>query len=263
MHQALTIAGSDSSGGAGIQADLKTFHAHGVYGASVITSVTAQNTDEVRSVHIIPVDIVAAQMFAVLDDLDIKAAKTGMLPTPEIVETIAVIAQERKLANLVVDPVMVSSSGQDLMSEDAIRSLIKVLFPVSFIITPNIAEAERLAGMKIESTEQMEEAAKRIHGLGCANVLIKGGHARFDPATDILLYDGATIERFSAPYIKTKNTHGTGCTYSAAITARLALGEDLKTAIANAKKFVTKAIEHGLSVGKGNGPVNQFYDRKG
>ncbi|HET7152147.1 MAG TPA: bifunctional hydroxymethylpyrimidine kinase/phosphomethylpyrimidine kinase [Candidatus Kapabacteria bacterium] len=261
MRQALTIAGSDSSGGAGIQADLKTFQAHGVYGASVITSVTAQNTDEVRAVHTIPVDNVAAQMFAVLDDLAIDAAKTGMLPTPEIVETVAVIAQERKIANLVVDPVMISSSGQDLMTEDAIKSLIKVILPVSFIVTPNIAEAERLAGMKIESAEQMEEAAKRIHALGCANVLIKGGHSRFDPATDIL-YDGATFESFSAPYIKTKNTHGTGCTYSAAITARLALGEDLKAAIANAKKFITKAIEHGLNIGKGSGPVNQFYNGK-
>src|SRR5579872_31327 len=251
MHQALTIAGSDSSGGAGIQADLKTFQAHGVYGASVITSVTAQNTNEVRAVHIIPADIVAAQMFAVLDDLDIKAAKTGMLPTPEIVETVAVIAQERKLINLVIDPVMISSSGQDLISEDAIKSLIKTLLPISFIVTPNIAEAERLAGMKIESTEQMENAAKRIHALGCANVLIKGGHARFDPATDIL-YDGATFESYSAQYIKTKNTHGTGCTYSAAITAQLALGEDLKTAITNAKKFTTKAIENALDIGKGS-----------
>ena len=258
IKQALTIAGSDSGGGAGIQADLKTFHAHGVYGASVVTAITAQNTVAVTRAFDLPLDLIEAQLDAVFDDLDIAAAKTGMLSSAEIVETVAGALRDRRFEMLVVDPVMISKSGYKLLRDDAIESLKKNLLPLALVVTPNIHEAELLSGVRIDSADKMKLAAGRIRECGPRNVLVKGGHASFDRATDIL-YDGEQFHEFVSKFIQTKNTHGTGCTYSAAITARLALGEPLFSAIEHAKAYITQAIAHALPIGKGHGPTNHFY----
>ena len=258
IKQALTIAGSDSGGGAGIQADLKTFHAHGVYGASVVTAITAQNTVAVTRAFDLPLDLIESQLDAVFDDLDIAAAKTGMLSSAGIVETVAGALRDRRLERLVVDPVMISKSGYKLLRDDAIESLKKNLLPLALVVTPNIHEAELLSGLRIDSADKMKLAARRIREYGPRNVLVKGGHASFDRATDIL-YDGQKFHEFASEFVETKNTHGTGCTYSAAITARLALGEPLFSAIEHAKTYITKAIAHALPIGKGHGPTNHFY----
>jgi len=258
IKQALTIAGSDSGGGAGIQADLKTFHAHGVYGASVITAITAQNTVAVTRAFDLPLDLIESQIEAVFGDLDIAAAKTGMLSSAGIVETVAGALRDRRFETLVVDPVMISKSGYKLLRDDAIESLKKNLLPLALVVTPNIHEAELLSGVRIDSADKMKLAAGRISETGPRNVLVKGGHASFDRATDIL-YDGEQFHEFASEFIQTKNTHGTGCTYSAAITARLALGEPLLLAIEHAKIYITRAIAHALSIGKGHGPTNHFY----
>ena len=257
MFQACTIAGSDSGGGAGIQADIKVFAAHGVYGTSVITAVTAQNTRGITSVYNIPAKIIAQQLNAVLSDFNISAIKTGMLPSSAIIESVVKGLEKQQVKNLVVDPVMVSSSGFKLMSRNAITVMKKKLFPLALLVTPNIPEAEILANMNIHSTEDVQEAAKRIMEFGCRNVLIKGGHSEFAPATDIL-YDGKMFHQFKAQLIRTRHTHGTGCVYSAAITAHLAKGEQLAAAIRKSKKYITQAIEQGLALGHGNGPVNPF-----
>jgi len=258
MKQALTIAGSDSGGGAGIQADLKTMHAHGVFGASVVTAITAQNTVAVRDAYELPTALIEAQFDAVLDDLDIAAAKTGMLASPEIIHTVTAKLSARGPGTLVVDPVMISKSGYKLLNDNAIDALKTGLLPLALVVTPNLHEAQLLAGMTIESTDDMEEAARRILGLGCQNVLIKGGHADFNKATD-LLYDGDRFRQFQGEFIETRNLHGTGCTFSAAITARLALGEPLVEAVSNAKIYVSQAIQFSLDIGKGHGPTNHFY----
>jgi hydroxymethylpyrimidine/phosphomethylpyrimidine kinase len=258
IKQALTIAGSDSSGGAGIQADLKTFHAHGVFGASVVTAITAQNTVAVERAFDLPLDLIEAQLDAVFDDLDIAAAKTGMLSSKGIVETVANALRRRKFEKLVVDPVMISKSGYTLLRDDAIESVTKNLLPLALVVTPNIHEAELLSSVKIDSLETMKEAALTIHAFGPRNVLVKGGHAGFDEATDVL-FDGTRFHSFKSDFIDTKNTHGTGCTFSAAITARLALGEPLVTAVNKAKTYITRAIRHSLAIGKGHGPTNHFY----
>ncbi|UCG50673.1 MAG: bifunctional hydroxymethylpyrimidine kinase/phosphomethylpyrimidine kinase [Candidatus Latescibacterota bacterium] len=258
MKQVLTIAGSDSGGGAGIQADLKTFHAHGVFGTSVLTAVTAQNTVAVTGAFELPLDVIAAQMDAVFDDFDISAAKTGMLSSAAIVETVADALSQRRFENLVVDPVMISKSGFKLLKDDAIASLKKRLLPLALVVTPNIHEAQLLADLEIDSADKMKRAAEQISRYGPRNVLIKGGHADFDQATDVL-FDGAEFHVFKAKFIDTTNLHGTGCTYSAAITARIALGEPPIRAIENAKTYITRAIEHSLAIGKGHGPTNHFY----
>ena len=258
IEQALTIAGSDSGGGAGIQADLKTFHAHGVFGASVVTAITAQNTVAVTRAFDLPVDLIEAQLDAVFDDLDIAAAKTGMLSSVEIVETVAGVLKRRGFDQLVVDPVMISKSGYKLLKDDAVESVKIRLLPLALVATPNIHEAELLSGLRIDSAEKMKEAARRIHGFGPRSVLVKGGHASFNEAAD-LLFDGERFHTFMSEFIDTKNTHGTGCTYSAAITARLALGEPLLTAVGKAKTYITRAIRHSLAIGKGHGPTNHFY----
>ena len=258
MKQALTIAGSDSGGGAGIQADLKTFHAHGVFGTSVLTAVTAQNTRTVVRAMDLPIEIIEAQLDAVFDDFEIAAAKTGMLSSASIVERVAAALASRDFERLVVDPVMISKSGFILLDDAAVEVVKHKLLPRALVVTPNLHEARLLAGTDIDSRAAMEDAARRILDYGCHNVLIKGGHADFAPATD-LLYDGSDFRAFESEFIDTQHTHGTGCTFSAAITARLALGERLPDAVAHAKTYITRAIERAPGIGHGHGPTHHFY----
>jgi hydroxymethylpyrimidine/phosphomethylpyrimidine kinase len=258
MKQALTIAGSDSSGGAGIQADIKTIQANGVFAASVVTAVTAQNTVEVRAAVELPPDFVRLQMAAVFEDLDISATKTGMLSSAGVIETVADFLSENVVANLVVDPVMISKSGFKLLADDAIAVLRDRLLPLATVVTPNLHEAALLTGLDIKDVSGMKEAAKIIGDMGPGNVIVKGGHAPFSRGTDIL-FDGSTCHEFEATAVFPGSVHGTGCTFSAAITARLALGEPLDEAVGNAKTYITRAIEHRLDIGSGHGPGNHFY----
>lgn len=258
MIQAVTIAGSDSGGGAGIQADLKAMHANGVFGTSVITSVTAQNTKVVRASLDLPVEIVDAQLKAIFDDFDIAAAKTGMLSSPQIVHHVSQFLDREGPPIIVVDPVMMSKSGYPLLHENAIESVEMELLPLAALVTPNLSEAELLAGMRIASLDDMKRAGEKIAAFKCKAVLVKGGHADFSPGTDVL-FDGEEFHLFEGRFVDTDNTHGTGCTYSAAIMARLALGETLVEAIRHAKHYITRAIEHSLDIGKGHGPTHHFY----
>jgi len=258
IKKVLTIAGSDSGGGAGIQADLKTFCAFKVYGTSVITALTAQNTVGVNGVFNASADFVGKQLDAVLTDITIDAVKTGMLAIPEIVEIVAQKCTEYAVPNLVVDPVMVAKGGDVLLQQNAITALIDNLLPLAMIVTPNIPEAEILSGKDIKNDNDMEEAAKIIYNMGCANVLIKGGH-RTGEAVD-LLFDGTHYSEFRAPRLSNHHTHGTGCTLSAAITSALALGLDVGDAVARAKRFVTRGIEAAEPIGKGISGLNHFVD---
>jgi len=250
---ALTIAGSDPSGGAGLQADLKTFHQFGVYGMSVVTLLTVQNTQSVDAVEPLSADLVCRQLEAVVSDIPPAAVKTGALGTAEIIETISAWAQGN-YAPLVVDPVMISKHGAPLLSDEAHRTLVRALLPSTYLVTPNLYEAAALSGIEVATVAQMEEAARRIAGLGPKAVLVKGGHL-LGEAIDVLLLEGR-IERFTAPRIDSRHTHGTGCTYSAAITACLALGQPLATAVGQAKRFITEAIRTAPGLGHGCGPVN-------
>lgn len=250
---ALTIAGSDPSGGAGIQADLKTFHQLGVYGMSVLTLVTVQNTQRVSAVQPLDPDLVASQLEAVLEDIPPAAAKTGALGTAGIIQVIADRAAGFEFP-LVVDPVMISKHGAALIAADARSALKETLLPRAFLVTPNIQEAEALTGMKVTEISEMEAAARRIADLGPAAVLVKGGHLA-DKAVDVLYWEG-TVRHFVAGRIATVHTHGTGCTYSAAITAALAKGRPLPEAVEMAKRFITVAIQTNPGIGKGFGPVN-------
>jgi hydroxymethylpyrimidine/phosphomethylpyrimidine kinase len=257
---ALTIAGSDSSGGAGIQADLKTFTAFGVYGASVLTALTAQNTRGVSDVHSVPPEFVRAQIRAVFDDLVVGAAKTGMLANREIVLAVAGELIARPAVPLVVDPVMVSTNGDPLLQPDAVAAVKEVLLPRSDLLTPNLPEAAALLGLPAAASEMdMANQGDRLLKLGCRAVLIKGGHGS-GAAVDILVTPAGTV-RLESPRIDTPNTHGTGCTLSAAIAALLALGEPLESAVRRAKTFVTRAIDHGREqvIGRGRGPVDHLY----
>jgi hydroxymethylpyrimidine/phosphomethylpyrimidine kinase len=258
MKKALTIAGSDSSGGAGIQADLKSFAANGVYGMSVITAVTAQNTQKVLAVEDISIGVVQKQLEAIFEDIEVDAVKIGMVSSVDTINTIGSYLDEYQADNIVVDPVMVSKSGYHLLQPEAVRVLVKKLFPLAMIVTPNIPEAELITGMAIKDLKDMEAAAARIHKLGPKNVLVKGGHLP-DQATDIL-FDGKQYHYFKGERIPTKHTHGTGCTLSAAIAANLAKGYDLTIAVKKAKEYLTIAIAHSLAIGKGIGPTNHFYD---
>lgn len=258
MKNILTIAGSDSGGGAGIQADLKTFAALGTYGMSVITAVTAQNTQGVHHVEEMSREIVKVQLDAVFSDIRVDAVKIGMVSSPEIICQIAASLREWEAHNIVVDPVMAAKSGYSLLKSEAIEALKNELFPLAAVVTPNLSEAEVLVGKKVTNEDDMEEAAKQIYALGMQSVLIKGGHLVGD-AVD-LLFDGNKLTRFTSPRIKNKNTHGTGCTLSSAIAAHLALGVDLIKAVSQAKSYLTGAIEHGISLGQGIGPVNHFYN---
>ncbi len=257
MKKALTIAGSDSSGGAGIQADLKTFSALGVFGMSVITAVTAQNTREVSAVHDIPADVIAKQIDAIFEDIEVDALKIGMVSRTDTIKVIADKLREYKPENIVLDPVMISKSGYDLLKPEAKEALIRHLLPLATVITPNIPEGEAITGQGIKDLKAMEQAARDIYEMGPRNVLLKGGHLEGD-AVDIL-YDGRKIHYFRAGRIDTRNTHGTGCTLSSAIAAHLARGYTVEEGIKMAKEYITTAIEHSFSIGRGVGPVHHFY----
>ncbi|HEY7532147.1 MAG TPA: bifunctional hydroxymethylpyrimidine kinase/phosphomethylpyrimidine kinase, partial [Nitrospiraceae bacterium] len=226
LKQVLTIAGSDSGGGAGIQADIKAMSANGVFAMSVITSITAQNTEEVTEVFELPTSIIAAQIDAVFDDFEIAAVKTGMLSTAAIVEVVARMLKPQNLKHLVVDPVMMSKSGHSLLKTDAIDAMKRLLFPLALLVTPNVHEAQQLSGIEIKNLADARRAAKVIQGFGCANVLIKGGHLLAERATD-LLYDGRFFHVFKGTFIDTPHTHGTGCTFASAIAAHLARGKPI------------------------------------
>lgn len=258
LKQVLTIAGSDSGGGAGIQADIKAMSANGVFAMSVITAITAQNTEEVTDVFEVPSSVIAAQIDAVFDDFEIAAVKTGMLSSAPIVETVAKMLKPQQVFNLVVDPVMISKSGHTLLNPDAIEAVKKQLFPMALLVTPNVHEAQQLSGIRITSLAEARRAAKVIHGFGCKHVLIKGGHLLDERATD-LLYDGRFFNVFKGDFIDTSHTHGTGCTFASALAAQLARGRSVVDAVQSAKAYVTEAIRHGLAIGHGSGPTNHFY----
>ena len=256
--KALTIAGSDSGGGAGIQADLKTFMARGVYGLSVLTAVTAQNTLGVQAVVELPPDFVAQEFDSVFGDMQIQAAKTGMLSSIPLVEVVSRKIDTYGVRKLVVDPVMVAKGGHALLQADARQALTEKLLPLAFVVTPNLHEAGLLSGMEVVRRSDMEEAARRIKALGPTYVVVKGGHLEED-ACD-LLFDGSAFRAYSCRKIDTVCTHGAGCTFSAAITAELAKGETVETAIAHAKAFVTRAISAGFQIGHGHAPLNHQVD---
>ena len=257
IKRAMTIAGSDSGAGAGIQADLKTFAALGVYGTSVITAITAQNTLKVVQVLELPPDLLAAQIDAVMSDIGADAAKTGMLANSEIIGVVAERVRSLGIPNLVVDPVMVAKSGDRLLQEQAVQALREALLPLATVVTPNIPEAEVLVGYGIESMDDVHRAAREIARMGPANVVIKGGH-REGPATD-LLYSEGLVREFTSPRIESKNTHGTGCTFASAIAAYLAMGRSVEQAVYHAKEYVTEAIKAAYPLGRGHGPVHHFY----
>jgi hydroxymethylpyrimidine/phosphomethylpyrimidine kinase len=253
----MTIAGSDSGGGAGIQADLKTFAAHGVYGTSVLTAVTAQNTIEVLAIAEVPEEVIVLEIDGVMSDIGTDAAKTGMLSSSSIIETVADRVEAWGIAKLVVDPVMVAKSGDRLLQERAVATLRAKLLPLALVVTPNLPEAEVLAGITIATDRDREEAARRIHALGPRIVVIKGGHR--DGSPDDLVYDGETFTLIEGKRVDTKNTHGTGCTFSAAIAANLANGLEPLPAIRAAKEYITAALEASYAIGSGHSPVNHFF----
>ena len=266
IPSAMTIAGSDSGGGAGIQADLKTFAALGVYGTSVLTAITAQNTVAVTAVHEIPTDMIEAQFDAVVNDIGVDAMKTGMLSSSTIIECVAASLERHSgekhsgmpgLRRLVVDPVMVAKSGDSLLREDAVGVLRERLLPLAAVVTPNIPEAETLTGRAIVTDEDVRKAAQAIVAMGAASVVVKGGH-REGPATD-LYFDGRNFREFTSPRIETVNTHGTGCTFASAVAAGLAKGLQVEDAVGLAKEYVTEAIRRSFPIGQGHGPLNHFY----
>lgn len=256
MRKALTIAGSDSGGGAGIQADLKTFAALGVYGMSALTAITAQNTVGVQGVHELPAGFVGLQIDSVVSDIGVDAAKTGMLANAEIIAVVAAKVKEHDLPNLVVDPVMVAKSGDPLLREDARDALIGQLLPLAVVVTPNLHEARALTDMAIENVEDMKKAAGAIYELGAKHVVVKGGHL---PGESVdVLFDGQEFILFRSPRIETRNTHGTGCTFASAIAAGLAKGRNVVEAVGEAKEFITMALRHSLDIGHGHGPTHHF-----
>jgi len=271
MHTALTIAGSDSSGGAGIQADLKTFAAFGLYGLSAITAVTAQSTRGIEATLSLSADLVTAQIEAVAGDFTIRATKVGMLANAAIVEAVAAAIAELDLPLVVVDPVLVASSGERLLDEDGVRALCAELLPRARLVTPNIPEAEALSGRRIQSLDDAYEAARRIQGMGPAAVIITGGHrtrtasaerrATNDEVVD-LLFDGHTFHELRVPRVESRHTHGTGCTFASAVAAGLALGQELPDAAARAQQYVAGAILHAPGIGHGHGPIDHFWERR-
>jgi len=253
----LTVAGSDSGGGAGIQADLKTITLLGSYGASVITALTAQNTRGVSGIHGVPPEFVEEQLTAVLSDIPVSVVKTGMLYSSPVIEVVSAKLREFGRRIVVVDPVMIATGGASLIDGSAMSAMRNRLFPLTYLLTPNIPEAEKLTGLTIADEAAMEEAARQIHRLGVRNVLVKGGHLPEGTSVDIL-FDGRTFTRFHAPRVLSRNTHGTGCTLASAIASFLAQGEPLHLAVARAKEFVTSAIRLATPLGKGHGPVNHY-----
>ena len=273
MRTALTIAGSDSSGGAGIQADLKTFAAFGLYGASAITAVTAQSTKGIEATLALSADLVTAQIDAVAGDLTIDATKVGMLANAAIVEAVAAAIAELDLPLVVLDPVLVSSSGERLLDEDGVRALCAELLPRARVVTPNIPEAEALSGRRIASLDDAREAARRIHHMGAAAVIITGGHAFSTPHDALrtphlgdevvdLLFDGHAFFELRVPRVESRHTHGTGCTFASAVAAGLALGRELPEAAARAQRYVAGAIAHAPGIGHGRGPLDHFWERR-
>ena len=260
MKVVLTVAGSDSGGGAGIQADLLTFAAHGVHGTSAITAVTAQNSVAVLDWVALDPRMVVAQMEAVASDMPVAATKTGMLATAAIVSAVAAAIARLRLPLVVVDPVMVAKSGDRLLDRDAETAYRERLLPLATVVTPNLPEAESLLGRPVRTLAEMREAARALRAMGPRAVVVKGGHLEGD-AVDVF-WDGERMEDLSAPRIATKNTHGTGCTYSAAIAARLALGDPLLDAVRGAKAYLTEAIRRSYSVGRGHGPVDHLHPLK-
>jgi hydroxymethylpyrimidine/phosphomethylpyrimidine kinase len=258
VKTALTIAGSDSGGGAGIQADLKTFAAHGVYGTSAITAVTAQNTLGVTRFMALPADLVTEQIEAVVSDIGAHAVKTGMLATAAIVEAVAAAVEDLDVPWLVVDPVMIAKSGDRLVDDEALGAIKSELLRRAFVVTPNVPEAETLSGVIIRSDEDRRDAARRIGALGAAHVIIKGGHFPSDAIVD-LLYDGHRFTEYRTERVPGRHTHGTGCTFAAAIAARLALGATLEDAVPLAQHYVAGAIRRAPDVGKGHGPMDHFW----
>jgi hydroxymethylpyrimidine/phosphomethylpyrimidine kinase len=259
IPRALTIAGSDSGGGAGIQADVKTFTSLGVYGLSVLTSITAQNTLSVLGINDLPPDFVELQIDAVLSDIGADAVKTGMLSNEGIILAVTKKIKQYGVEKLVVDPVMRAKSGDALLDPKAEKALKQELFPLALVVTPNIPEAEVLSGVAISSFDDMREAAKKIKSFGPRYVLIKGGHLEWAKEAVDIMYDGMGFDLFQAPRVETKNTHGTGCTYSSAICAGLAKGLDVLEAVRQAKEYVTAAIIRSFSLGQGHGPLNHFW----
>ncbi len=259
MKVALTIAGSDSSGGAGIQADLKTFQALGVFGMSAITAVTVQNTRKVYAVQEMPAHIVHDQIACLFDDITIDAVKIGMVSSAALIDAIASALSAVACPPVVLDPVMISKSGYALLDKDARDALISRLFPLAEVVTPNIHEAEALIGASIENEREMRQAAQKIADLGARKVVVKGGHLTGRQATDIV-FDGAAFQALTRTRLATTHTHGTGCTFASAIAAYLARGCPFFEAVQNAKHFVSGAIAHALNIGKGHGPTHHFHD---
>ena len=257
VYRAMTIAGSDSGAGAGIQADLKTFAANGVYGSSILTAITAQNTQHVTDVLEMPVSLIKAQIDAVVTDIGTDAVKIGMLSSSSIIEIIVEQMKEHELNNIVVDPVMVAKGGDRLLREDAVDSLRTLLVPIATLVTPNIPEAQVLTDKGIKNSDDARDAARDIFAMGPRAVVVKGGHLD-GPASDIY-FDGREFKIFESPRIITTNTHGTGCTFSSAIAAGLAKGMPIQESVAIAKEYVTGAIRHAVPIGRGHGPLNHFY----
>ena len=251
---ALTIGGSDSGGGAGIQADLKTFAALGVHGMSVVTAITAQNSVGVQGIHMVPAGMVALQMDSVLSDIGADAVKTGMLGSAETIAAVAEKCRQYQIRSLVVDPVMVAASGDPLIEDDAVATLIEALFPLATVVTPNMPEAEALVGFPVSGLEAMEQAARAIARMGPRAVVVKGGHLE-DQAVDVF-YDGERTCTLASPRVATANAHGTGCTFASALAAELAKGAPLAVAVRTAKEFVTIALQGGYSLGAGPGTGN-------
>lgn len=258
IPKALTIAGTDSGGGAGVQADIKTFQELGVYGMSAVTAVTAQNTLGVQGVYPMEPEAVARQLDSIGEDLSPEAVKTGMLFSSEIIEIVAAKIRQYRWNRLVVDPVMVAKGGQTLLQREALKALTTSLLPLTLLVTPNLPEAELLTGRRIENWEDRMDAARAIYAMGARHVLVKGGHDDNDRLSADLLYDGEAFHRLEGTRIYTRSTHGTGCTFSAAAAAELAKGRTVREACATAKAFIQAAIEHPLEIGSGHGPTNHF-----
>ncbi|MCJ8152721.1 bifunctional hydroxymethylpyrimidine kinase/phosphomethylpyrimidine kinase [Chryseobacterium sp. SSA4.19] len=260
----LTIAGFDGSGGAGIQADIKTFSALGCYATSVLTALPVQNTQGVRTIYPIPIEAVADQLEAVLNDIFPGAIKIGMVHTPQLVEVIINTLKKYPKIPMVFDPVMVATSGHRLIEEETVRTIVEKLFPIADIITPNMDEAAILAGMEVKTLEDMQTAGEKILKYGCKNILLKGGHQETSRITSLLISENQDAISYETEKFVTDNTHGSGCTLSSAIAAYIARGEDLKDAVAHAQEYVFEAIKNGKDVitGKGNGPLNHFFNPK-
>ena len=255
---AMAIAGSDSGGGAGLQADLKSFAANGVYGTSAVTAVTSQNTLGVHKVIELPVDFVESQIDAIITDMGADAVKTGMLSSSEIISSVSRKLIEHKVDNIVVDPVMKAKGGADLINPEAVETLKETLIPMASVVTPNAPEAFLLTGITVVDLDSARDAAVRLVEMGASATVVKGGHFENGPATDVF-YDGENFKLFSTKRINTRNTHGTGCTFASATAAGLAIGKSLQDAVSDAKSYVTGAIRYNFSIGKGHGPLNHFY----